>query len=132
LLQSYSSAYAVFDIAMDASDHLWVSHYGTKLAKIGTVDSGGVIPTLVPAFTIPGYNSSVGVDSAGNVYTGNTDDMEVRKYDTNGAFIGAFGSSGIGPGQFSGGTSGSPNLRIAPDVGPDGIMWVGDSTPRMQ
>ena len=69
------------------------------------------------------YPSGVAVDAAGNVHVANTGNDRVQKFDSNGAFIGKWGGTGMGDGQFFGGSQG-----IAVDGGAS--VYVADFTNR--
>ena len=60
------------------------------------------------------FHSPVGIeaDSSGNVYVVDPGNFHVQKFDSNGKFITALGTSGVGNGQFSQPTSAAADLSV--------------------
>ncbi len=65
---------------------------------------------------------SVAVDEEGNVYVTDTGNKQIEKYTPDGQFLGAFGSSGAGAGQFE--------EPVGVAVAPDGTIFVADTWNR--
>ncbi len=60
----------------------------------------------------------VGVDSAGNIYVGDTDNNRIQKFDNSGTYLGQWGATGTGDGQF--------RLPKVVKVDSDGSAFVAD------
>jgi sugar lactone lactonase YvrE len=130
-------------VAVDNSGNLYIADTGNS--RIRKVNSNGIITTLAGNGT-PGYSGDegqailaelshpygVGVDSAGNVYIGDSQNQVVRKVDTvgiimtvagdgSGGFVGGYGGDG-GPA-----TSAQLSIPYAVALDSAGNLYIADS-----
>ncbi len=114
------------DVGIDADGNIYVIEFGnSRVSKFNSagvfVLSWGTAGTGDTQFTSP-YGISVSQD--GDVYVADTGNQQVKRFTSTGTFVSkwgkADGSAGTGDGEF--------NSPYSLEVGPDGTLYVGDSS----
>jgi sugar lactone lactonase YvrE len=93
---------AVDGLAVDRSGTVYAADYwNARILRFGA-NGGALAPisTTIPA-DWESEPHSVAVDSAGNVIVTDSSDHLVKKFSAGGAYLGALGAAGNGPGQFA-------------------------------
>ena len=135
-----SGLFAPFQLARDAGGDLYVADYGNRRvakitpgANLSSIAGDGTFNLMVPG---PATSSpflephAVGVDSAGNVFVGDTLGGRVAKIDTNGQLSFFAGNAGTGT-PVAGTATTQPVLPVTLAIDGSDNVFVANQNPRL-
>jgi hypothetical protein len=135
-----SGLFAPFQLARDAGGNLYVADFGNK--KFAKISSGTTLSTIAGSGSfntmVPGVATSspfmeprgIAVDSAGNVFIGDTLDAHVGKIATNGQLSYFAGNGGSGT-PAAGAATSQPVVPIALAIDASDNLYITNQTPRL-